>query len=136
MFGTADPSGPLPFGFPARNRALSVAMVMVRGVWHSPQWDPARVRYSPRGAPDVGADVGGYSRGAKVASHPAREPLSNMGTSLFLARVWRFTGGSDRRYATTSFRSCSAMPLKTVYGCTGISRSPFGRRPARMAVMI
>src|SRR5437762_1202394 len=45
MLGTSESSG--PFGFPARNLELSVAMVMVRGVWHSPQWPTARTRYSP-----------------------------------------------------------------------------------------
>ena len=28
------------------------------------------------------------------------------------------------------------MPLNTVYGWTGMSRSPFGRRPNRVAVTI
>jgi len=28
------------------------------------------------------------------------------------------------------------MPLNTVNGCTGSKRSPFGRRPERIAVMI
>jgi hypothetical protein len=28
------------------------------------------------------------------------------------------------------------MPLNTVYGCTGMSRSPLGRRPDLVAVMI
>src|SRR5215510_1326164 len=121
MFGISESSG--PFGLPARKRELSVAIVMVRGVWHSPQWDTARARYSPRGTPDVGADPGGVSRGAKVASHAGRNTLSNMGTEIFLGGVGLFTGGTDRRYATTSFRSCSTIPLKTVYGCTGINRS-------------
>src|SRR3989475_1639434 len=70
MWGTSESSG--PFGFPPRNLELSVAMVMVRGVWHSPQWPTARTRYSPRAVPDVGADVGGVSLGANAASQAGR----------------------------------------------------------------
>src|SRR5688572_9993129 len=97
MFGTAEPSGPLPLGFAARNRVLSTAIVMVRGVWHSPQCDTARVRYSPRAGPEVGADLGGASTAAKVASQAGRNTLSNRGTVIFLGGVARFTGGTERR---------------------------------------
>src|SRR5713226_5757906 len=114
MLGTADPSGPLPFWLPAKKRLLSTDMVMVRGVWHSPQWPTARARYSPRATPEVGAVGGGISREAKVASHAGRNTLSNIGTVIFLAGAALFTAGTERRYATTSFRSCSAMPLNTV----------------------
>src|ERR1700754_4988578 len=97
MFGTAKPSGPLPFWFPARKRLLSTAIVMVRGVWHSPQWETAGVRYSPRATPDVAADLGGVSIAAKVASQAGRNTLSNIGPEIFLAGVWRLTGGTERR---------------------------------------
>src|SRR5437773_1306074 len=112
MLGTSESSG--PFGFPARNRELSVAMVMVRGVWHSPQWATARTRYSPRATPVVGAEVGAVSRGANAASHVGRNTLSKSGTVIFLGGVARFTGGSVRRYATTARRSSSIIPLNTV----------------------
>src|SRR3989442_9914933 len=55
-------------------------MVMVRGVWHSPQWATARTRYSPLGTPAVGAAAGGVSRGANAASHAGRNTDSNSGT--------------------------------------------------------
>src|SRR5262245_28891505 len=134
MFGTSESSGPL--ALPARNRELSVAIVIVRGVWHSPQWPTARTRYSPRATPDAGAEGGGVSRGAKAASHAGRNTDSNKGTVIFLGGVFRLIGGSDLKYATSALRSCSAIPLNTVYGCTGISRSPLGRRPRRIAMMI
>src|SRR5262245_6908028 len=102
MFGTLDPSGPL--ALPARNRLLSVAIVAVRGVWHSPQWPTARTRYSPRATPAVGACSGGVSRGAKAASQAGRNTLSNSGIVMRLAWLVRFTGGTDRRYATSAFR--------------------------------
>src|SRR5262245_56566947 len=92
MLGTSEPSGPLPLGLPARNRELSVAMVMVRGVWHSPQWATARTRYSPRATPDAGALGGGVSRGAKAASQAGRNTLSNSGTVIFFVGVARLTG--------------------------------------------
>src|SRR5205823_4234975 len=38
--------------------------------------------------------------------------------------------------ATIARKSSSAIPLKTGNGCTGSSRSPLGRRPSRIAVMI
>src|SRR5580765_705857 len=136
ILGTAEPSGPLPFGLPARKRLLSSACVMPRGVWHSPQWPTARTRYSPRARPDEGAVGGGVSRGAKAVSHAGRKTLSNIGIVIFFGEFARRTGGTDRRYATTARRSSSAMPLKVGYGCTGMSRSPLGRRPDRMAVMI
>jgi hypothetical protein len=72
-------------------------MVIVRGVWHSPQWATARVRYSPRATPEVGAAAGGVSRAAKVASHAGGNTLSNIGTVIFLAGVARLTGGTERR---------------------------------------
>jgi hypothetical protein len=97
MFGTAEPSGPFPFWLPARKRVLSTAIVMVRGVWHSPQWDTARARYSPRAAPEVAADLGGDSIAAKVASQAGRNTLSNIGTEIFLAGVGRLIGGTERR---------------------------------------
>src|SRR5437660_6756650 len=134
MFGTSDSSGPL--GLPARKRVLSVAIVIVRGVWHSPQWATARTRYSPRATPEVGADVGGLSRGANAASHAGRNTLSNIGTEIFFGCFACLTGGTERRNATSAFRSSADIPLKTVYGCTGIRRSPLGRRPSRVAVMI
>jgi hypothetical protein len=88
-------------------------MVIVRGVWHSPQWATARTRYSPRAVPEVGTVVGGVSRGAKAVSHAGRSTLSNIG-SVFFGRFARFTAGTVRRKATTAFTSSSAMPLKTV----------------------
>src|SRR4029077_5483962 len=97
MFGTAEPSGPLPLGAPERKRLLSVAMVMVRGVWHSPQWLTARARYSPRATPVFGAEGGAVSRGAKVASQAGRNTLSNIGTVIFLAGTGLSTGGTERR---------------------------------------
>src|SRR5437879_6124527 len=90
MLGTSESSGPL--GFPARNLELSVAMVMVRGVWHSPQWATARTRYSPRATPDVGADVGGVSLGANAASQAGRNTLSNIGTLIFFGWLGRGAG--------------------------------------------
>ena len=81
MFGTSESSGPL--GFPPRKRELSVAIVMVRGVWHSPQWPTARTRYSPRATPEVGTAAGGVSRGAKAESQAGRTTLSNIGTVIF-----------------------------------------------------
>src|SRR5204863_7020375 len=134
MLGTSESSG--PFGFPARNLELSVAMVMPRGVWHSPQWPTARTRYSPRATPDVGAAGGGDSRGANAASHAGRKTDSKRGTTLFLGGFGRLAGGKLRRKATTARRSSPAMPLHTGYGWTGISRSPLGRRPSRRALMI
>src|SRR5437879_5468287 len=134
MLGTSESSG--PFGFPARNLELSVAMVMVRGVWHSPQWATARTRYSPRATPDVGADVGGVSFGANAASQAGRNTLSNIGTLIFFGWLARFTVGTVRRNATSALRSSAVIPLNVVYGCTGMRRSPLGRRPSRIAVMI
>src|SRR4029450_9899662 len=113
MFGISESSG--PFGGAARKGALSVAIVMVRGVWHSPQWATARTRYSPRAVPEVGTAVGGVSRGANAASQAGRSTLSNIG-KVFFGRLARFTGGTVRRKATTVFTSSSAMPLKTVEG--------------------
>ena len=133
MFGIAWSSG--PFGFPARKRLLSVAIVSVRGVWHSPQWPTARTRYSPRGTPAVGAFGGGASRGAKAASQAGRNTDSNIGIS-FLGCFALVTGDVVLRNATIARRSSSAIPLNTGYGCTGSNRSPFGRRPRRIAVMI
>src|SRR2546425_13172563 len=95
ILGTASPSGPV--GLPARKRELSVACVMVRGVWHSPQWLTARTRYSPRGRPAVGAVGGGVSRGANAASHAGRNTLSKSGTVIFFGVLGRFTGGTLRR---------------------------------------
>src|SRR5687768_10289210 len=97
MFGTIDPSGPLPFGLPAMKRVLSSAWVMPRGVWHSPQCPTARTRYSPRARPDVGAVGGGFSRGANVASQAGRKTDSNIGTVIFFGVLARRTGGADRR---------------------------------------
>src|SRR2546430_11919772 len=91
MFGIAWSSG--PFGFPPRNRLLSVAIVIVRGVWHSPQWATARTRYSPRGTPALGADAGGVSRGAHAANHAGRNPDSKGGTVTRFGWVARLTGG-------------------------------------------
>ena len=82
---------------PPRRRALSVAIVMVRGVWHSPQWPTAFTRYSPRARPVVGAVGGGVSRGANAASQAGRNTLSNMGTVSFLGGVFRLTGRKVRR---------------------------------------
>ncbi len=79
---------------------------------------------------------GGVSRGAKAASQAGRNTLSKSGTVIRFGWFCRFTAGSVRKYAVTALRSSAAIPLKTVYGCTGRIRSPFGRRPARMAVMI
>ena len=134
MLGTSESSG--PFGFPARNLELSVAMVMVRGVWHSPQWPTARTRYSPRAVPDVGADVGGVSLGANAASQAGRNTLSNIGTLIFFGWLACFTAGTVRRNATSAWRSSAIIPLNVVYGCTGMRRSPLGRRPRRIAVRI
>jgi len=80
MFGTSESSGPL--GLPAKKRELSVAIVIVRGVWHSPQWATARTRYSPRATPVDGTDVGGFSIGANAASHAGKNTLSNIGTEI------------------------------------------------------
>ena len=115
---------------------MSLAIVIVRGVWHSPQWPTAFTRYSPRAGPTVGAFGGGVSRGAKAASQAGRKTDSNSGTAIFLGWLALFTGGVVLRKATTPCRSSSAMPLKTGNGCTGSSRSPLGRRPLRIAVMI
>ena len=109
---------------------------MVRGVWHSPQWATARTRYSPLGTPAVGAAAGGVSRGANAASQAGRNTDSNSGTVMRLGCLARLTGVTVRRNATRAFRSSAAIPLKTGYGCTGSSLSPFGRRPRRVAVMI
>src|ERR1700675_1637971 len=57
MLGMAAPSGPL--GLPPRKRELSVACVIVRGLWHSPQCATARTKYSPRATPTAGAAAGG-----------------------------------------------------------------------------
>src|SRR6185436_9988362 len=114
MFGIAWSSGPL--GLPARNRLLSVAIVMVRGEWHSPQCPTARTRYSPRAVPLVGAFGGGVSFGAKAANQVGRNTDSNSGMVIFLGWLARLIGGVVRRNATTAFRSSSAMPLKTVNG--------------------
>src|SRR5262245_43552233 len=97
MFGTSEPSGPLPLGLPARKRLLSSACVIPRGVWHSPQWPTARTRYSPRASPEVGAVAGGVSRGAKAASQAGRKTLSNIGPAIILGVLARRTGGRDRR---------------------------------------
>ena len=59
-----------------------------------------------------------------------------MGTVIFFGGVVRCTGGTVRRNDTRALRSSSAMPLNDVNGCTGRMRSPLGRRPDRMAVMI
>src|SRR6266566_1002978 len=80
MFGTSDFSGPC--GLPARKRELSVAYVIVRGVWHSPQCPTARTRYSPRAVPLVGAADGGVSRGANAASQAGKNTDSNIGTMM------------------------------------------------------
>src|SRR5207249_11457466 len=48
----------------------------------------------------------------------------------------RVTGGTLLKNTTSALRSSAAIPLKTGYGCTGSSRSPLGRRPSRVAVMI
>src|SRR5207244_1379725 len=93
MFGIAWSSG--PFGLPPRNRLLSVAIVIVRGVWHSPQWATARTRYSPRGTPAAGADGGGVSRGANAASQAGRNTDSKNGTVIRLRWLARFTGGTE-----------------------------------------
>src|SRR5437879_12262543 len=79
MFGTSDFSGPC--GFPARKRELSVAYVIVRGVWHSPQCPTARTRYSPPAVPLGGAAGGGRPPGAHAArrARQGREPT--IGTS-------------------------------------------------------
>src|SRR5213593_1759320 len=111
MFGTSESSGPL--GFPPRKRELSVAIVIVRGVWHSPQWPTARTRYSPRGTPAVGAAAGGVSRGANAASHAGRNTDSNSGTAMRLGWLARFTGVTVLRKATSDFRSSAAIPLNT-----------------------
>ena len=95
MFGTSESSGPL--GLPARKRELSVAMVMVRGVWHSPQCATARTRYSPRATPPVGAVGGGVSFGAKAASQAGRNTDSNIGTVICFGWFGRLTGGRVRR---------------------------------------
>ena len=84
----------------------------------------------------VGAAAGGVSRGANAASQAGRKTDSNSGTVIRLGWFTRLTGVVVRRKATTALRSSAAMPLKTVKGCTGSKRSPFGRRPSRMAVMI
>src|SRR3981189_508490 len=98
-------------------RVVSTAMVRAeRGVWHSPQCPTARTRYSPRGSPPVGAAGGGVSLAAKVISQAGRKTLSNMGTVIFFGVFLRFTGGTERRKATTALRSPSAMPLKDVKG--------------------
>jgi len=76
------------------------------------------------------------ARAAKVASQTGRKTLSNIGTTIFFGVLVRCTGGTVRRNATRAWRSSSAMPLNEVNGCTGKSRSPAGRRPSRMAVMI
>src|SRR4029077_2334364 len=94
MLGTAEPSGPLPLGAPERYRLLSVAIVMVRGVGHSPPGGTARGGSAPRATPLVGAEGGGVSRGAKVASHAGRNTLSNIGTVIFLAGTGWVTGGA------------------------------------------
>ena len=83
----------------------------------------------------VGAFGGGVSRGANAASQAGRKTDSNSGTS-FLGSFCRVTGWVVLRNATIARKSSSAIPLKTGNGCTGNSRSPFGRRPRRMAVMI
>src|SRR2546428_12956499 len=134
MFGMAWSSG--PFGLPPRNRLLSVAIVIVRGVWHSPQWATARTRYSPRGTPAAGADGGGISRGANAASQAGRNTDSKSGTVIRLGWLARFTGGTGRGKTTRAFRSSAAIPWKTVYGWNARRRSPLGRRPSRVAVMI
>ena len=115
---------------------MSVAIVIVRGVWHSPQWATARTRYSPRGTPALGADAGGVSRGANAANHAGRNTDSKSGTVMRLGCFARFTGGTLLKNTTSALRSSAAIPLKTGYGCTGSSRSPLGRRPSRVAVMI
>src|SRR5258706_15784377 len=89
MFGIAWSSGPL--FVPARKRLVSEAIVIVRGVWHSPQCPTAFTRYSPRPAPVVGAFGGGVSRGAKAASQAGRKTDSNSGTS-FLGWFCLLTG--------------------------------------------
>src|SRR6267143_1927877 len=103
-FGIAWSSG--PFGFPPRNRLLSVAIVIVRGVWHSPQWATARTRYSPRGTPALGADAGRVSRGANAANHAGRNTDSKSGTEMRLGCFARFTGGTLFRNTTSALRSC------------------------------
>src|SRR5262245_38708456 len=69
-------------------------------------------------------------------SQAGRKILSNIGIEIFLGVLGRLTGGTVRRNATSAFRSSSAMPLYEGYGCTGTMRSPLGRLPSRMAVMI
>src|SRR5262249_12821803 len=101
-----------------------------------PQCPTARTRYSPRATPDTGAAGGGVSLAAKVMSQAGRNTLSNMGTVIFFGVFLRLTGGTERRKATRSLRSPSAMPLKDVNGGTGRRRSPLGRGPSRIAVMI
>ncbi len=69
-------------------------------------------------------------------SQAGRKRLSNSGIEIFLGVLGLLTGGTVRRKATSAFKSSSAMPLYEVYGCTGTMRSPLGRLPSRMAVMI
>ncbi len=69
-------------------------------------------------------------------SHAGRKTLSNIGMVIFFGVLGRLTGGTLRRNATSALRSSSAMPLNEVNGCTGRIRSPLGRRPRRIAVMI
>jgi len=65
-----------------------------------------------------------------------RKTLSNIGTVIFFGVLGRLTGGTVRRKATSARRSSSAIPLKEVKGWIGRMRSPFGRRPRRIAAMI
>src|SRR5262245_38604482 len=109
MLGIAWSSGPL--GVPARKRLLSGAIVIERGVWHSPQWPTAFTRYSPRARPEVGALGGGVSLGANAASHAGRNTDSKSGTVIFLGWFARFTGFTVRRNAVRALRSSSAIPL-------------------------
>ena len=67
------------FWFPARNRVLSTAIVMVRGVWHSPQWATARVRYSPRATPDVAAEEDHPGQQEQGGSGLKRRPAESFG---------------------------------------------------------
>src|SRR5207237_1430258 len=88
------------------------------------------------GTPALGADAGGVSRGANAANHAGRNTDSKSGTAMRFGWFARFTGGTLLKNTTSALRSSAAIPLKTGYGCTGRSRSPLGRRPSRVAVMI
>src|SRR5207247_11429588 len=96
---------------PARKRELSHAIVIVRGVWHSPQWPTARTRYSPRAGPEVGTPVGGVSCGANAASQAGRNTLPNIGTGIFFGGLARFTAARGLRKRTGPLRSSAPIRL-------------------------